>query len=184
MTYLEILLLAIGLSLDTFAVSVSTGFVEQKGIRFFRATKIAVVMAFFQGVFPFVGWLVGSNIVQLFQDYDHWIAFALLFLLGIYMIYGSLTEGSDDKYRKIDRVSVISMAIATSIDSLIVGLSFGMVHVNIWIACAMIAFFTYLFAMIGMLIGKKTGNLIGHKFEIAAGFVIMLIGVKILLEHL
>lgn len=146
--------------------------------------KIAFVLAFFQGVMPMIGWLIGSGVKEYMMAYDHWIAFILLMALGIKMIYESFRH---DEYRQAYnpmRLGVmVSMAIATSIDALIVGLSFAFIEVNIFITVFLIGTVTFIVSMLGILFGKKAGASLGPRMEIVGGLILIAIGLKILLEH-
>jgi putative Mn2+ efflux pump MntP len=183
MGIITILLLAIGLSFDTFAVSVSSGLILRK-INFFNAMKIAFVLAFFQGLMPLLGWLIGSGVKKYMMAYDHWIAFMLLSVLGIKMIYESFREDKDRIPTNPMRLSVmVSMAVATSIDALIVGLSFAFFEINIFLTVFLIGSVTFIASMLGILFGKKAGAQLGQKMEIAGGIILIAIGLKILIEH-
>jgi manganese efflux pump family protein len=184
MAYLTLFLIAIGLNFDSFAVSITTGLVVNH-IRFWQATKIAVVLAFFQALMPLLGWLIGSEVKGLISDYDHWVAFGLLSIIGIKMIYEGLKKEEERKdFNPFKPLVLIGMAVATSIDALIVGVSFAFITVNIFISIGVIGFLTYVVAMLGMLFGKKAGKWFGKKMEIAGGLILIGMGVKILLEHL
>ncbi len=184
MELLTIFLIAIGLSFDTFAVSVSSGLVLRK-IDFINATKIAVTLAFFQGAMPLIGWLAGSEIKDYAQDYDHWIAFGMLALLGGRMIYESFTSQPEKRnFNPLDIKVLLLMALATSIDALVVGFSFALLNYKIFVSVAIIGFVTYVVAMLGMLFGKKIGARLGQRMEIIGGLMLILIGLKILIEHL
>ncbi|MBU0765987.1 MAG: manganese efflux pump MntP family protein [Bacteroidetes bacterium] len=182
-----ILLIALGLSADSFAVSVSSGLIKKK-IQFTDALKIASSLALFQGVFPLPGWLAGYTVAEYIKVLDHWIAFALLVFLGIKMIRESFRSGDDR--RKSDPLKLwvlITLSLATSIDALIAGLSFGFIETGfrqMLIACFTIGAVTFLFSMLGILIGKKTGERFGKPVEIIGGIILAGIGIKILLEHL
>ncbi|MEI6749635.1 MAG: manganese efflux pump MntP family protein [Bacteroidales bacterium] len=183
MGIITILLIAFGLSFDTFAVSVSSGLILRK-INFFNAMKIALVLAFFQAVMPLIGWVVGSGLKKYMMAYDHWIAFILLSLLGAKMIYESFQSEEERKPVNPLRFAVmISMAIATSIDALIVGLSFAFFELNIFITTFIIGAVTFIVSMIGILFGKKVGGHLGKRMEIAGGLILIAIGLKILIEH-
>lgn len=185
MDNVSLLLFAIGLSFDTFAVSVTTGYISCN-IRFWQATKIAVVLALFQGIMPLLGWLLGINVKDLIANCDHWIAFALLGFIGGKMIYESLKDEDDqaEKINPFNPVLLVGIALATSIDAFVVGVSFALVEVNILLAAAIIFVTTHLFAMTGMLIGKKAGKWFGKKMEIIGGIILVFLGLKILVEHL
>jgi putative Mn2+ efflux pump MntP len=184
MGIISILLIAIGLNFDSLAVSISAGLVVNH-IRFKQAIKIAFVFAFFQGLMPFIGWVIGSQIKSLINDCDHWIAFILLFLIGAKMVYESLKKDEDKKqFNPLKLLVMVSMAIATSIDALIVGVSFAFVDVNILLSVFVIGALTFIVAMTGLFIGKKVGYLFGKRMEIIGGIILIGIGAKILLEHL
>jgi len=184
MDLITIILIAIGLNFDSFAVSITTGLVVNK-IQFKQAVPIALVLAFFQGVMPLIGWFLGSQVKDLIADYDHWIAFTLLFIIGAKMIYETLKPEEEKKQLNPLKLSVmIMMAIATSIDALIVGISFAFIETNIIVATVIIGSLTFLVAMLGMLFGKKAGSFFGKKIEILGGLILIGIGTKILIEHL
>ena len=183
MGIITILLIAIGLSFDTFAVSVSSGLILRK-INFFNATKIAFVLAFFQGVMPLIGWFIGTSVKKYMMAYDHWIAFVLLAVLGIKMIYESFRKDKDRLSINPMRFTImVSMAIATSIDALIVGVSFAFLEVNIFITVFLIGSVTFIVSMLGLLFGKKAGAQLGPRMEIVGGLILIAIGLKILIEH-
>ena len=184
MELITLLLIAIGLSFDTFAVSISTGLVANH-IRFWQATRIALTLGFFQALMPLLGWFIGEQLRHYISDYDHWIAFLLLLAIGIKMILESLKEEQERKELDPFRPMVlIGMAIATSIDALIVGISFAMIEVNILISVLIIGFVTYVVAMLGILFGKNAGKMFGRKIEIIGGLILIGIGIKILVEGL
>jgi len=184
MEIFTLILIAIGLSFDTFAVSVSTGLLVND-IRFRQAVRVSLILAFFQAMMPFAGWITGKQVEQLLRDYDHWFAFALLTILGLKMIYESFRENHGRNSNGILKLGVlIWMAIGTSIDALIVGVSFALIDVNIYQAMAIIGAVTFLTAMLGMLFGKKVGGRFGRRMEILGGIILIAIGIKILLNHL
>ena len=184
MQLLTIILIAIGLSFDTFAVSVSSGLILRK-IDFFNATKIAITLAVFQAAMPVIGWLAGSGIKVYAEDFDHWIAFGILALLGGKMIYESFkTDPENRSFNPLDFKVMIGMAIATSIDALIVGFSFALLNFKILLSVGIIGAVTYTVAMLGMLFGKKIGARMGRRMEILGGVMLIIIGLKILIEHL
>jgi len=184
MELLTIFLIAISLSFDTFAVSISSGLILRK-IDFFNATKIAITLAVFQAVMPVIGWLAGSGIKNYAENIDHWIAFAILGILGGKMIYeGFRTDPEERSFNPLDIKVMIGMAIATSIDALIVGFSFALLNYKILISIGIIGAVTYVVAMLGMLFGKKIGSRMGRRMEMLGGLMLILIGIKILVEHL
>jgi len=184
MELFTIILIAIGLSFDTFAVSVSSGLILKK-IDFLNATKIAITLAIFQAAMPLIGWLAGSEIKDYATGFDHWIAFGILGLLGGKMIYESFKNEPELRtFNPLDIRVMIGMAIATSIDALIVGFSFALLNYKIIISVGIIGVVTYIVAMLGMLFGKKIGARLGRRMEILGGVMLILIGLKILYEHL
>lgn len=184
MDIITILLIAIGLSFDTFAVSVSTGLAISK-IRFWQAVKIAITLAFFQAAMPFLGWFFGKQVEHLISNYDHWIAFGLLSILGIRMIYESFQKDKEDKsFNPLNTSVLIGMAVATSIDALVVGVSFAFINMNIYWSVILIGAVTFLVSMTGILFGKKAGGNHGKRMEIIGGLILIGIGLKILISHL
>lgn len=184
MEFLWAFILGLGLCFDTFAVSISCGIADQR-IQFWQGVKVALVLAFFQGLMPVIGWFAGVSVEQYIQSFDHWVALALLTVVGGRMIIGALSHGDETKSLNLSKWStLITMAIATSIDALAVGISLGLANVNIWITAFIIGVVTFLAAMLGMLIGKNTGHLLGKRMEVLGGLILIGLGVKIVLEHL
>jgi manganese efflux pump family protein len=183
MELITLILIAIGLSFDTFAVSVSTGLIINN-IKFWQASRVAIILTIFQSLMPFLGWITGKQIEQLLSDYDHWIAFGLLAILGLKMIYESFNrkEGKST-FNPLKLTVIIWIAIATSIDALVVGVSFAFINMNIYLAMLIIGFITFLASMLGMLFGKKLGSRLGARMEIIGGLILIGIGLKILLDH-
>lgn len=183
MEYITILLVAIGLSFDSFAISVSSGLIIKK-IDLFNAMKIAFSLAFFQALFPVIGWYIGTEVVEYIKDYDHWAAFLLLLLIGCKMIYDNLRSGSEDKkFNPLHFGTLIALSVATSIDALAVGFSFGLIDINIWLTALIIGFVTFAFSMLGIFLGKRTEGRFGKRMEILGGIILIGIGIKILIEH-
>ncbi len=184
MEILTISLIALGLTGDTLAVSVSTGLSLAK-IRFVQAMKIAIVLAVFQSLMPVVGWFLGLQIKDLIKEFDHWIAFLLLAAIGGKMIWESFENShGESSFNPLKLNVLIGIAVATSIDALVVGVSFAFINTNILLSVAIIGFFTFMVSMTGVFIGKKTGALFGKKVEIIGGLILIGIGIKILIEHL
>ena len=180
----SLFLLAVGLSADSFAVSVTSGLILKK-IDFFRAVKIATFLAFFQAVMPLVGWVAGYQVKDYIVEVDHWVAFGLLSILGIRMIFGSFRKSGKEKtFNPLNIAVLIGLSVATSIDALIVGVSFAFIDNYIWLPVLMIGFVTFIISMLGILFGKKASLKFGKKMETVGGIIIILIGFKILIEHL
>lgn len=176
--------IALALSFDSFAVSLSCGVIESN-IRFRNAMRIAFVLALFQGGFTVLGFFLGSTVSHFIDRYDHWVAFGLLMILGIRMVIGGMRK--DDKKEPVDfsRLSILlTMAIGTSIDAFAVGISFALLKVQIWMAGVIIGAVTFLASMIAIRIGKSAGSRLGSRVEILGGLILAGIGIKILVEHL
>lgn len=182
MDFVFIVLLGLALSFDSFAVSVSCGF-YLPSITFFRALRIGISLAFFQALMPLVGWSLGESIKSLVQDYDHWVAFGLLTLLGVKMGIAGLSDGQARSFNPLDPMTLLALSLGTSIDALIAGLSLAMADMAIFVAAIIIGGITLLAAMTGILLGKKTGTRLGKRAELVGGIVLFLIGLKILLDH-
>lgn len=184
MDLLTVIILAIGLSMDSFAVSVGCGLAEQK-ISFRHAAKISFSLAFFQGILPIVGWYMGTGIKGYVEDIDHWIAFFLLAFLGGKMIRDSFkTVDEDDLSDIYSWKHIITLSIATSIDALVVGFSYALASTrNIFGGAIIIGAVTFFFAMLGIRIGKDVGCSFGPKVELLGGIILIAIGLKIVLQH-
>jgi len=184
MEILTVLLLAIGLSFDSFAVSVCSG-LNLPHIRFFQAAKIAFSLALFQAFMPLVGWLVGNSMKTLIEPVDHWIAFGLLGLIGGKMIIESFINSEEREIKNPLHIKVIlTLSVATSIDALAVGFSFSTILNKIILAVLIIGSVTFIASMLGILLGKKTGPKINKYAEIVGGTILIAIGSKILIEHI
>lgn len=178
----ELILIAIGLSMDAFAVSVCKGLSVEK-IRPKHVLLAGLYFGGFQGLMPILGWLLGSQFQSLIESVDHWVAFGLLLLIGLSMIReacGKNEEQNDDFGFK----TMLLLAIATSIDALAVGISFACLQVSILPSAGLIAVTTFLLSGAGICIGNVFGMKYKSKAEFAGGVILILIGVKILLEHL
>lgn len=184
MEIITIVFLAIGLSFDSFAVSVCSG-LNLPHIRFFQATKIAIFLAVFQSFMPLLGWLVGNSMKSVIEPVDHWIAFGLLSLIGGKMIIESFVNSENREIKNPLHIRVIlTLSLATSIDALAVGFSFATLLNKIVIAVVVIGSVTFIASMLGILLGKKTGPKINRYAEITGGLILIFIGLKILIEHI
>ena len=183
MDYFTILVIALGLSFDTFAVSLSYG-VIRNGILFRQATWVAIVLAVFQGGLTITGYFLGSMISNALKSTNHWIALVLLSFLGIKMIVEGLKKTKDEETKDFSSTIVLmTIALATSIDAFAVGISFAFLEVKIWKAGIVIAAITFLASMTAIRIGKSAGVRLGNKVEIIGGLLLIAIGLKIFLEH-
>ena len=182
--FITFLLIGIGLSFDSFAVSVSCGLLKRE-IKFMQAAVIAISLAFFQAFFPVIGWLIGSTLKNLIESVDHWIAFGLLAFIGIkMMIEGIKPDGTLKNFNPFKFSVLIGLSVATSIDALVVGLSFGFLDIPILIPVLIIGIVTFIASMLGMLFGKYIPAKRSHQSLIVGGIILVLIGIKILVEHL
>jgi len=184
MDIITILAIALGLSFDTFAVSLSCGVVNYR-IRFIQAIRVAFVFALFQGGMTIAGYFLGSIISSVLKILDHWIALGLLAFLGIKMIIGGLKkEKKKENIDYTDSVILITLAVGTSIDAFAVGISFALLDVRIWISGFIIGIVTFLASMTAIRIGKSAGEKLGQRVEIVGGIILLSIGIKIFLEHM
>ncbi len=184
MDYFTIIAIALGLSFDTFAVSLSYG-VVRNGVLFRQATVVAFVLALFQGGLTVAGYFLGSFISEFLKATDHWIALALLGFLGVKMIIEGLKKHKDEEARDLNKILVlITIALGTSIDAFAVGISFALLNVAIWLAGFIIGTVTFFASMTAIRIGKSAGERLGNKVEIIGGLILIAIGIKIVIEHL
>lgn len=185
MDILTIITLAIGLSMDSFAVSIICGLEEQK-ISFKHAMKISFSLAFFQGLLPIIGWYLGTGLKVYIESIDHWIAFILLAFLGGKMIVESLRKNGVEKLSNIySWKHILTLSIATSIDALVVGFTYALVSSGrIFLGAVIIGSVTFFFGMLGIRIGKDVAGNFNQKVELIGGIILSLIGIKILIEHL
>jgi putative Mn2+ efflux pump MntP len=176
--------IALALSFDSFAVSLSCGVIESR-IRFRNAMRIAFVLALFQGGFTVLGFFLGSTVRQFIETYDHWVAFGLLMILGARMVIEGMKKDGQKEPVDFNRLTVLlTIAIGTSIDAFAVGISFALLKVQIWVAGIIIGAVTFLASMTAIRIGKSAGSRLGSRVEILGGLLLAVIGIKILIEHL
>jgi len=184
MTLLELFLMGIGLSMDAFAVSVCKG-LSMKKMSWKNACIAGMYFGGFQALMPLIGYFAGTGFYAYIQSLDHWIVFALLCLIGIQMIRESRSKTCDSKAGgDFSPKRMLPLALATSIDALAVGISFAFLQVNIWEAILIIGCTTFVFGFLGIWIGKIFGDRFRSSAELIGGCILILIGTKILLEHL
>jgi len=184
MDYFTILAIALGLSFDTFAVSLTYG-VIRNSILFRQAIRVAAVLAVFQGGLTVTGYFLGTIISNVLKATDHWIALGLLVFLGIKMIVEGVKRTNDDQTKNLSSTIVLlTIGLGTSIDAFAVGISFALLDVMIWKAGILIGVITFLASMTAIRIGKSAGERLGNKVEIIGGLILIVIGLKIFLEHL
>ncbi len=184
MDFVTIVAVALGLSFDTFAVSLSYGVIQNK-IRFWQAVRIAFVLAVFQAGLLVTGYFLGSFISDLVKAADHWVALILLSFLGIRMIIEGMKRTENVEIRDYTKtLTLLSVALGTSIDAFAVGISFALLSIRIWYSGIIIGTVTFLASMTAIRIGKSAGYRLGNKVEIIGGLILIAIGVKIFLEHM
>jgi len=184
MDLLTIVAIALGLSFDTFAVSLSYGVVQNR-ILFLQAGRIAIVLALFQAGLLVAGYFLGSLVTDFIKAADHWVALALLLFLGIRMITNGIRRKGEEEPGDYTRpVELITAAVGTSIDAFAVGISFALLDLKIWLSGFVIGAITFLASMTAIRIGKSAGKRLGQRVEIAGGLILIAIGIKIFLEHM
>lgn len=187
MGLVELLLTAIGLAMDAFAVSVCKG-LGMRNMRYDQALVIGLYFGVFQALMPLIGWLLGTSFSHYIQAFDHWIAFVLLVFIGGKMLWDAFHEEKKEVAEaadaKLDHRELLMLAVATSIDALAVGIAFACLDVEIWSSISMIGVITLCISFCGVWIGNRFGNRFEKKAEIIGGIVLVLIGVKILVDHL
>ena len=180
----EILLIAVGLAMDAFAVSIAAGTSGKlQGKR--GVFRLSFHFGLFQAIMPLIGWFAGVRIAGLVSAMDHWVAFLLLLFVGGRMIYASFkTEDESFQADPSKGFNLVILAVATSIDALAVGFSLAMIRINIWYPCAVIGIITALLSVIGIMAGKYVGKKIGSRMELLGGVILIIIGLRILFSHM
>ena len=183
MGFFSILLIAIGLSMDAFAVAICQG-LKMRKIDYGKTLIIGLFFGGFQALMPLIGWFLGSKFQRHIISYDHWIAFLLLAIIGGKMIYDSFHPDDEDNHSfAISELFVL--AIATSIDALAVGIAFALLNeINIFFSITVIGICTFILSVFGVIIGNKFGVVYMNKAEFTGGLILIFLGLKILLEHL
>ena len=189
MGIIEIFMLAVGLSMDAFAVSICKGLCMKKATLKAQAT-CGAWFGGFQGLMPLIGFFLGTLFAEAIQAFDHWVAFVLLAIIGVNMLKEAFSKESEDVCdvngeADLSVKTMFVMAVATSIDALAVGISLAMAgDVNIWLAVAMIGVTTFILSAIGVKVGNVFGSRYEKKAQFCGGVILILLGLKILLEHL
>jgi len=183
MSLIEIFLIGLGLSMDCFAVSLSfsaSGKLEWKDV-----LKISLFFGVFQGLMPVIGWFMGTSFQMVIQAVDHWLAFGILLIIGLRMVSQFFVHETKRKTTDIRKTSVLlTLSLATSIDALATGISFGFIKVNILEAASVITAVTFVVSLIGARLGAKSTFIPAKWAELLGGIVLIGIGTKILLNHL
>ena len=187
MDWAQLVLIAVSLSMDAFAVALCKGLC-MKRINYKHAGVIALFFGVFQALMPLVGWFLGKQFEQYITPIDHWIAFVLLGYIGGKMIWDALHEDNEgqacDIEERLDLKELLVMAVATSIDALAVGITFAFLQISIVPSICTIGLITLCLSFVGVIVGNRFGNKFQSKAQLAGGTVLVLIGLKILLEHL
>lgn len=179
-----IILIAVGLSMDAFAVSICSGAQMEKPKKRY-VLKIATAFGLFQAIMPLIGWLLGSSMKSLIEDVDHWIALGLLTFVGGKMIYEAVRNGAVCRpVNFADNHILLMLAIATSIDALAVGITLNLLDMTVYKSVIIIGLITFLFSTSGVYIGKYFGSRLSNKVEVLGGLILIGIGFKILFSHL
>lgn len=176
------ILIALGLAMDSFLVSITRGLTNTKTKISIEALKIAFFFGLFQGMMPVMGWFLGVSILDVISGFDHWIAFGLLTFIGLRMMDESTTVKSKKMVSSSSFSVLIMLSIATSIDALAVGLSLSFLEVSIIIPTIIIGVITFALSFLGLYIGKRFGGFF-EKIGVLGGVILIVIGVRILIEH-
>jgi len=184
MDFYIVLLIALGLAMDAFAVSLGVG---TKGSILDKRSMFRLAFHFgvFQGLMTLLGWLAGSTIARWIEAFDHWIALGLLLFVGINMIRSGINEHKESYETNPTRGSMmVLLSVATSIDALAVGLSFAFIHTGIIMPAIVIALVAFTLSLLGLLFGYKLGVKFGKRMEIIGGMILIIIGIRILITHM
>jgi len=183
MSFTEILIIAVGLAMDAFAVSIGAGTLTS--MRDMRSkVRLAFHFGMFQFLMPVIGWFLGNTVQSYVEMYDHWIALILLSYVGIKMIYESFGKSNEAKQNPSKGRNLIILSVATSIDALAVGFTLAMLNVSIWYPCIIIGVVTGILSIIGIQLGARLGLRFGKTMELLGGLVLIAIGIRILIQHL
>lgn len=185
MNPISLLFLALAMSTDAFAAAIGKGSSLHKP-RFSEALRTGLIFGVIEAITPIVGWGIGQVAVQFVENWDHWIAFGLLLVLGLHMIWNGLKD-DDEVEEKTSQHSFFILAVtafATSIDAMAVGVGLAFVNVNILVAAGAIGLATCVMVTLGVMLGRVLGSVVGKRAEIVGGVVLMLVGATILYEHL
>ena len=188
MTFIELFLIGVGLSMDAFAAAICQGLFMTR-IKWGHALTVGLYFGGFQALMPFIGWMLGSQFADRIQQYDHWIAFILLVIIGGNMIREALSGDEEDAAQaetdlRLDHKKLFLMAIATSIDALAIGVTFAFLETAILPAIGIIGCTTFCISVAGVAVGCWFGARYKKRAEITGGAILVLLGIKILLEHL
>ena len=193
MNFIALIFTAFALSMDAFAVSITTG-MTIKNLKKSTALKMALAFGVFQGAMPLLGWALGISFESYIKSIDHWIAFILLGFIGFNMIKGFFDDRKEENASELEfsatadehdlsNKEIIMLAVATSIDALAVGISFAFLNVSIIPAASIICIITFLVCVVGVFVGNKVGDIFNGYAELVGGIILILIGFNIFNEH-
>lgn len=185
MGLIEIIIIGIGLAMDAFAISICKG-LSIKEINLQKAIVISSYFGIFQAGMPVMGYVLSKRFENFVTSIDHWIAFFLLFFIGLNMIKDAF-EKKEDKNLENDDMGfkeMVMLSVATSIDALAVGITFAFLNVDIFSSTIIIGIITFIISLLGVFIGKRFGDIFEKKAEVLGGIILILIGIKILAQHL
>jgi putative Mn2+ efflux pump MntP len=180
----NLILISISLAMDCLAVSIAGGATVIRP-KIINAIKVGLSFGFFQAVMPLIGWTIGYSFRSLIENVDHWVAFFLLLIIGIKMLYEAFKKSPKKDKIDITRIpTLIVLSVATSIDALVAGISLSIIGIPLYLSILIIGLFAFIFSILGYYIGHRIGKVVGNKVEIIGGIILIGIGTKILIEHL
>ncbi|MBC8336913.1 MAG: manganese efflux pump [Anaerolineales bacterium] len=183
MTFLSIILIAISMAMDAFAISLGSGVKIGPGPR--PIFRMAFHFGLFQGIMPIIGWLFGYSIEPYVKDFDHWVAFGLLAFVGLRMIRSGLSKTEEESLRDPSRGwTMVLLSVAVSIDALAIGLSLAFLNITIWTPALVIGLVTSGLSVVGLRVGNGVGNKYGKPVEVFGGLILIGIGIRIVISHL
>lgn len=180
---IQIFLISFSLAMDAFSVSIAGGMKAQEA-RINQVVKVAIFFGVFQAIMPVFGWLIGEALKDFITAIDHWVAFVLLGIIGIKMIQEALSNHSKVGKDILKTKTLLLLSIATSIDAFVIGITLNLLEIPFYISIITIGIITFILSVLGFLFGKQLGGLFGKKMEVLGGGVLILIGLKIFIEHL
>jgi manganese efflux pump family protein len=178
-----LIFIAVGLSMDTFAISITNGFTI-RDLRISKVLTISLYLTVFQATMPVIGWMTGIWMKKYIMTTDHWIAFSLLTIIGLKMIYEGTKEKKEKQKSELRILILVGQSIATSIDAMVVGISFAFVKISIFTPILIIGLTTFILSLAGLYLGKLYSSKVDKKLGLIGGLILIGIGTKILIEHL
>lgn len=180
---IQIFIISFILALDAFSVSIAEGIKSQKA-KAVHAVKISAFFGAFQAGMPVIGWFIGEALKGFIASVDHWIAFILLGVIGLKMIHEALNNTAEEKRGILNTKTLLLLSIATSIDALVIGITLSLLKIPFFVSITTIGVVTFILSFLGFIFGKQLGVMFGKKVEILGGVTLVLIALKILIEHL